>query len=91
MKLAYVVWRDAVQDQADAEGPVHAQVATLAEVGWLLDENAEAICIGMENHETAQGVVPGRFRLHIPRANIKLLCVTDLGKAFPKRSVVWQA
>ena len=90
MRLALVTWVDAVQEQGEGT-EAKAQPCTLQEVGWLMDENEQAILIGMENHMVAKGAVPGRFRLHIPRANIKELRVVEAGKAFPAKSVVWRS
>jgi len=42
----------------------------LQEIGFLLDENEEAVVIGMEIHHDAD-VRPGRWRLHIPKVSIQ--------------------
>lgn len=85
MTLCYVKWKDAVSEEADHSGsPAVARLAELEEVGFLLDENEEALLIGMENDE--QGIVrPGRWRLHIPKAMIVERREVELEKAFIKR------
>jgi hypothetical protein len=86
MKLAYVRWKDAVVEEASDAVPhsTQARLVELQEVGFLLDENEEAIEIGMELHEDVE-VKPGRWRLHIPRVAIQEMRVIELDKAFPKR------
>ena len=86
MKLAYIRWKDAVSEEASAAipRPAHAGLVELQEVGFLLDENDEAVVIGMELTDDAE-VEPGRWRLHIPRVSIQEMRVTDLDKAFPRR------
>jgi hypothetical protein len=88
-RVAYVRWRDAVMEDADSDSIAIAKPCELEEVGWLLDENKDAILIGLERQP--DGIRAGRARLHIPRANIIELRVMDFNRAFPKRSVVWQA
>lgn len=86
MKVAYIRWKDAVQEQA-ADGktrPVAPALAELHEVGFLLGENEEAVTIGMEQ-DSEDGFEPGRWRLHIPRVCIQEMRVVELGKAFPVR------
>ena len=90
MRLALVTWVDAVTDATDG-GELKAKPCLLQEVGFLVDENEDAILITMENHEAAKGVAPGRFKLHIPRRNIKELRVVDMAKAFPGKSIVWRS
>ena len=86
MKLAYIRWKDAVTEEASdsAPHPTQARLVELQEVGFLLDENEEAVVIGMEFHDDVE-VSPGRWRLHIPRVSIQEMRVVDLEKAFPKR------
>jgi len=86
MKLAYIRWKDAVSEEAAdaAPHPTEARLVELQEVGFLLDENEEAVVIGMELTEDV-GVKPGRWRLHIPRVSIQEMRVVDLEKAFTKR------
>ena len=86
MKLAYIRWKDAVSEEAsDAlSNPTQAQLVELQEVGFLLDQNEEAVEIGMEMGSDLE-VRPGRWRLHIPRVAIQEMRVMDLEKAFPKR------
>lgn len=86
MKLAYVRWKDAVAEEAgDAAAHLtEAKLVELQEIGFLLDENEEAVEIGMEINEDP-AVRPGRWRLHIPRVSIQEMRVADLEKAFPKR------
>lgn len=85
MNIAYVVWEDAMVDPGESEGTPTARIVTLHEVGFLLDENENAILIGMEYHEE-DDILPGRWHLHIPKTAIKTLRVMEVGKAFPKRS-----
>lgn len=89
MRLALVTWVDAVTDTTDG-GELKAKPCLLQEVGFLVDENEDAVMIAMENHET-KDVAPGRFKLHIPRRNIRELRVVDLAKAFPGKTVVWRS
>lgn len=85
MTLCYVRWRDAVSEEADHSGTeAVARLCELEEIGWLLDENEEALLIGMENDQ--QGVVrPGRWRLHIPKMMIVERKDVQLDKAFPPK------
>jgi hypothetical protein len=86
MKLAYIRWKDAVSEEASAAAsrPAQASLVELEEVGFLLDENDEAVVIGMEIHKD-EDVQPGRWRLHIPKVSIQEMRVVDLEKAFTKR------
>lgn len=87
-KLAYIRWKDAVTEEATT--PNHKAIASLAEleeVGFLLNENDEAVLIGME-HQVSDDIGPGRNRLHIPRNQIVEMRVVDVKKAFPKRTLV---
>jgi len=83
MKLAYVRWKDAVAEEAATPSTAHAALVELHEVGFLLDENEEAVVIGMEHHGDAD-VLPGRWRLHIPRVAIQEMRVAELGTAFKR-------
>jgi len=86
MKLAYIRWKDAVAEEAggaDSENP-QARLVELQEVGFLLDENEEAVVIGMELHEDAE-IKPGRWRLHIPKVSIQEMRVVELDRAFTRR------
>jgi hypothetical protein len=56
----------------------------LQEIGFLLDENDEAVEIGMELTEDPE-VRPGRWRLHIPRVSIQEMRIIDLDRLLPKR------
>ena len=90
MRLAYVRWRDAVMETHDSSSDETKAASTeLEEIGWLLDENEDAILIGMERPRT--GMQQGRARLHIPRPNIKELRVVELAKAFPSKTTVWRS
>lgn len=89
MRLCYIKWRDAVMESDDASHASTAASVELEEVGWLLDENADAVLIGMEHPR--EGYQVGRGRLHVPRRNIVEMRVVDFGKAFPRKSVVWQS
>ena len=86
MKLAYIRWKDAVSEEAsdDLNHPTGAKLVELQEVGFLLDENDEAVEIGMELSESAD-VRPGRWRLHIPRVSIQEMRVFELDKLLPKK------
>ena len=68
--IVLVRWRDAVsQEASDPATEVTPHLATLAEVGWLIGSDADCIVIGMEKDEDDE-MVPGRWRLHIPKVNI---------------------
>ena len=86
VKLAYIRWKDAVAEEASAAvpHPAIAKLVDLQEVGFLLDENDEAVVIGMELGDDAE-VAPGRWRLHIPRVSIQEMRVVELEKAFSRR------
>ena len=87
MRLAHIRWRDAVAEGGDLSTAPHAALVELEEVGFLLDENEEAVVIGMERHAAAD-VMPGRWRLHIPRVSIVEMRVAEVEAAFavrPKR------
>jgi hypothetical protein len=85
MKLAYIRWKDAVSEEAAGGAhPAQASLVELQEVGFLLDENDEAVVIGMEINQDAD-VQPGRWRLHIPKVSIQEMRVIDLEKAFARR------
>jgi len=84
LTIAYVCWRDAVQEGADGpEAPVHENpLVTLEEIGWLVGESEESISLSME-HEPESDTW-GRWRLHIPKVNIISLRVLEFDK-FPKK------
>jgi hypothetical protein len=86
MKLAYIRWKDAVAEDAADTGSKNpqAQLVELQEIGFLLDENEEAVVIGMELHNDVE-VRPGRWRLHIPKVSIQEMRVVELDKAFTRR------
>ena len=81
MKLAYIRWKDAVSEEAGDyhNQPALPQLVELHEVGFLLDENDEAVVIGME-YSSDQEVRPGRWRLHIPRVSIQEMRVWEMDK-----------
>ncbi|HEY1338430.1 MAG TPA: hypothetical protein VGF59_13010 [Bryobacteraceae bacterium] len=86
MKVAYIRWKDAVAEEA-GDGlprPSQAKLVELQEVGFLLDENDEAVEIGMELTDDVD-VRPGRWRLHIPRVSIQEMRTFDLDRLLPKR------
>jgi hypothetical protein len=86
MKIAYIRWKDAVAEEA-ADGlprPTQAKLVELREIGFLLDENDEAVEIGMELTDDPD-VRSGRWRLHIPRVSIQEMRVFDLDRLLPKR------
>ena len=86
MKVAYVRWKDAVAEEASDSlpRPSQAKLVELQEIGFLLDENDEAVEIGMEVTDDAE-VRPGRWRLHIPRVSIQEMRILDLDRLLPKR------
>jgi hypothetical protein len=86
MKLAYIRWKDAVAEEAAdaASKNPQARLVELQEIGFLLDENEEAVVIGMEINDDAE-VRPGRWRLHIPKVSIQEMRVVELDKAFIRR------
>ena len=81
MKVAYIRWKDAVAEEAadSPNRPSQAKLVELQEIGFLLDENEEAVEIGMELTEDAE-VRPGRWRLHVPRVSIQEMRVWELDK-----------
>lgn len=82
MKVAYVAWRDACSEEADAPNTaVVPRLIELHEVGFLLGEDDDAVVIGMEN-EIAQEAHPGRWRLHIPKNAIIYMKVVESDKVF---------
>ncbi len=63
-----VTWTDAVSEEAsEPHSEVTPHLCTLTEVGWLVGESDDVLTIGME---IADGVEPGRWRLHIPKSQI---------------------
>ncbi|HUA63698.1 MAG TPA: hypothetical protein VML19_33430 [Verrucomicrobiae bacterium] len=86
MKLAYIRWKDAVAEEASdgVPRPSHAELVELQEIGFLLDENEEAVEIGMELSDSPD-LRPGRWRLHIPRVSIEEMRVVDLDKLMPAK------
>ena len=86
MKLAYIRWKDAVAEEAgDAASKIAlAQLVEMQEIGFLLDENDEAVVIGMELHNDVE-VRPGRWRLHIPKVSIQEMRVVELERAFARK------
>lgn len=85
MKLAYIRWKDAVAEEAADSGlqPPHARLVELQEIGFLLDENEEAVVIGMELTDDLE-VRPGRWRLHVPRVSIQEMRVVELDRVIAK-------
>ena len=86
MKVAYIRWKDAVSEEAadDLTHRMEAKLVELQEIGFLLDENDEAVEIGMEMSDY-HDVRPGRWRLHIPRVSIQEMRVIELDKLLPKK------
>ena len=86
MKVAFIRWKDAVTEEASGATPhpTQAKLVELQEIGFLLDENDEAVVIGMELTEDVE-VSPGRWRLHIPRVSIQEMRVVEMEKVFSKR------
>lgn len=83
MTIAYCLWKDACQEQADEPGlPIlDDPLVTLQEIGWLISENEDSISLAMELESNGE---PGRWRLHIPKQNIIELRCMELER-FPKR------
>lgn len=67
MIITYIKWKDALSHEAAGMEPGIAipELAILNEVGFLLAENEDVVCIGMEMNEGQ--VMPGRWRLNIPK------------------------
>jgi hypothetical protein len=85
MKLAYIRWKDAVAEEASdaVTRTAQAKLVELQEIGFLLDENEEAVVIGMELTDDID-VRPGRWRLHIPRVSIQEMRVAEVSRVFAK-------
>lgn len=84
MKLAYIRWQDAVTEYADdhpSNEQPSAQLALLEEIGFIIHETDEAVLIGMELTDDVN-IMPGRFRLHIPKSGILELRTIELDAAF---------
>ena len=69
MVLTYIRWRDACAEAAADPGhPISEQpLIDLKEVGWLIAETEESVSIALELEPDD---TPGRWRLHIPKANV---------------------
>lgn len=81
MIVTYIRWQDAcAKEAADAPEPV-PELTELVEVGFLLGETDEAVLIGMEM-EPDGSQHAGRWRLNIPKVNIKERKDVTVGKAF---------
>ena len=75
--IAYVVWRDACTEEAREGGEIASHpLCELYEVGFLVAEGPESITLAMELDE--DGEEAGRWRLHIPRVNIKTLKIVPV-------------
>lgn len=86
MKIAYVRWMDATQEEAAApDTPVLPCLTELHEVGFYLGETDDVVSLGLEH--MGEDNEAGRWRLHIPKSQIKEIHVKDLAKAFPLRKV----
>ena len=86
MKIVYIRWMDACTEEArDPHYSVKPALAELSEVGFLLGETEDAVTIGMEYG--ADDIEPGRFRLHIPRGQIKERVEVDLKTFLRKKRV----
>jgi hypothetical protein len=83
MKIAYIKWKDAVQELGDTESSVSFEdpLIILEEIGWIVGESEDAISICMELEGDN---LPGRWRLHIPRINIEEMRTMEFEK-FPKK------
>jgi len=80
MTVTYIRWADAcAKEAADAPAAI-PELSELAEVGFLLAEDDNSVLIGMEMD--LDGTHPGRWRLNIPKVNIKERRDVLLSKAF---------
>lgn len=78
--VTFIRWFDACQKEAADAGEAIPEVTELVEVGFLLAETDEAVLIGME--QESEGAQPGRWRLNIPKVNIRERRDVPLAKAF---------
>lgn len=84
MKIAFVRWIDASYHEGG--GVVDTALSELYEVGFLLSETDESVTLGMEEVADPTTDTPGRWRVSIPKVNIREMHIKELGKAFPLRS-----
>jgi hypothetical protein len=71
MILTYIKWRDASSEEGtghDPSKPIEPALVDLVEIGFLLAENDEAVCLAMEH--CPAGTHANRYRLNIPKINI---------------------
>lgn len=81
MTIVYIRWKDAcTQEAAEPHTPADPMLADLREVGFLVGETDEAVCLATEMDENGK---PGRWRLHIPKVNIIEERRTTFDRAFP--------
>lgn len=81
MTVTYIRWQDACAKEAADAPEAIPELTELCEVGFLLGETDEAVLIGMEM-EPGGDQHPGRWRLNIPKVNIKERRDVTVGKAF---------
>lgn len=79
MRIALVRWRDACSEEASSSSSADTRprLVELQEVGFFLAEDEHAVTIGMEM-DLEGTVEPGRWRLHIPKANIVEMSIMDI-------------
>lgn len=82
--LTYLVWRDALAHEASTMEPTgpSLELAVLHELGWLLAETDDVVCIGMELQEGE--TQPGRWRLTVAKNAIVERHDTTVAAAFRK-------
>ncbi len=84
MIVTYLRWRDAMSEEAaEPATKTRACLVELQEIGFLLHETDEAVCIGMELDGDGGDCMAGRWRLHVPKVNIIARRDMSLEKAFP--------
>ena len=68
MTVTYIRWWDALSvEAAEPHTPAVPELCELRAAGFVLNESAAAVLIGME---TGADGSPGRWRLNIPKINI---------------------
>lgn len=82
--LTYLRWHDALAHEAATMEPTapSLELAVLHELGFLLAETDDVVCIGMELQEGE--TQPGRWRLTVPKAAIVERMDTTVAQAFKK-------
>lgn len=80
MIVTFIRWHDANAVEAADAPDATPELVELVEVGFLLGETDEAVLIGMEAESGSNH--PGRWRLNIPKVNIKERRDMPVAKAF---------